>query len=259
MTWRAPHAGRGVPPVFPSAAIQFCLSVRVRSKLALRQTAGMVVSLLRLAGPAWPVPVTLSGACSLANGEWHARKPGVQGGPRARGRSGGGDRHVRYPRRPIHLQPRRPLSWFEDKHCRVRDSPVLPELPEQIPESEERGTVTADSACDIRRCHTAIIARQASAVIPIRKNGRPCKEDCPAARARNETLRAPRHSGRAGPEAHDRMPCPQPDQSQDARLQGLRRTHRRKDPDRQTEEICIRIALLNRFNAQGTAEIVRLD
>tara|TARA_R110000850_G_scaffold79435_3_gene171262 strand:- start:4994 stop:5353 length:360 start_codon:yes stop_codon:yes gene_type:complete len=119
--------------------------------------------------------------------------------------------------------------------------------------------VTADSACDIRRCHTAIIARQASAVIPIRKNGRPCKEDCPAARARNETLRAPRHSGRAGPEAHDRMPCPQPDQSQDARLQGLRRTHRRKDPDRQTEEICIRIALLNRFNAQGTAEIVRLD
>ncbi|MGC1261663.1 MAG: hypothetical protein WA873_13475 [Jannaschia helgolandensis] len=26
-----------------------------------------------------------------------------------------------------------------------------------------------------------------------------------------------------------------------------------------TEEICIRIALLNRFNAQGTAEIVRLD
>lgn len=80
MTWRAPHAGRGVPPVFPSAAIQFCLSVRVRSKLALRQTAGMVVSLLRLAGPAWPVPVTLSGACSLANGEWQARKPDVQGG-----------------------------------------------------------------------------------------------------------------------------------------------------------------------------------
>ena|GEM_PF-1132648 len=197
----------------------------------------------------------------LFPGEWRMAGPQARrsGGPRARGRSGGGDRHVRYPRRPIHLQPRRPLSWFEDKHCRVRDSPVLPELPEQIPESEERGTVTADSACDIRRCHTAIIARQASAVIPIRKNGRPCKEDCPAARARNETLRAPRHSGRAGPEAHDRMPCPQPDQSQDARLQGLRRTHRRKDPDRQTEEICIRIALLNRFNAQGTAEIVRLD
>jgi hypothetical protein len=30
-----------------------------------------------------------------------------------------------------------------------------------------------------------------------------------------------------------------------------------KDPDRQTAEIRIRIALLNRFNALGTAEIAR--
>ena len=29
------------------------------------------------------------------------------------------------------------------------DSPVLPELPDQIPEGEEFGTVTADGACDI--------------------------------------------------------------------------------------------------------------
>ena len=48
-----------------------------------------------------------------------------------------------------------------------------------------------------RRCHTAIIDRQATAIIPIRKNGRPWKEDCPAAIARNETLRATRHYGRA--------------------------------------------------------------
>ena len=33
-------------------------------------------------------------------------------------------------------------------------------------------------------------------IIPIRKNGRPWKEDCPAARARNETLRATRHYSR---------------------------------------------------------------
>ena len=33
--------------------------------------------------------------------------------------------------------------------------------------------------------------------IPIRKNGRPWKDDCPAARARNETLRPTRHYGRA--------------------------------------------------------------
>ena len=35
------------------------------------------------------------------------------------------------------------------------DSPVLPELLDQIPEGEEIGTVTADGAYDTRRCHTA--------------------------------------------------------------------------------------------------------
>jgi hypothetical protein len=77
------------------------------------------------------------------------------------------------------------------------DSPILPELPDQIPESEDIGTVTAEGASDTRRCHTAIIERQTTAIIPIRKNGHPWKEDCPAARARDETLRATRHSGRA--------------------------------------------------------------
>ena len=42
------------------------------------------------------------------------------------------------------------------------DSPVLPELLDQIPEGEEIGTVTDDGAYDTRRCHTAIIDRQAT-------------------------------------------------------------------------------------------------
>jgi hypothetical protein len=54
-----------------------------------------------------------------------------------------------------------------------------------------------DGAYDTRRSHTAIIDRQATAIIPIRKNGRPWKEDSPAAIARNETPRATRHYGRA--------------------------------------------------------------
>ncbi len=70
------------------------------------------------------------------------------------------------------------------------DSPVLPDLLEQIPEDEQIGTVTADGAYDTRRCHTAIIARDAEAIIPVRRNGRLWKEDVPAARARNEILRA---------------------------------------------------------------------
>ncbi len=50
---------------------------------------------------------------------------------------------------------------------------VLPELLDQIPEGEQIGTVTGDGAYDTRRCHTAIIERQATAIIWVRKNGRP--------------------------------------------------------------------------------------
>jgi hypothetical protein len=53
------------------------------------------------------------------------------------------------------------------------DSPVLQDLLDQIPEDEVIGTVTADGAYDTRRCHTAIIYREATAIVPIRKNGRP--------------------------------------------------------------------------------------
>ena len=60
VAWLAPHEGRlRRPPVFPNAAIQFCqfcLSIKVLFTLPLRQTAGMVASLLRLAGLDWPVP-----------------------------------------------------------------------------------------------------------------------------------------------------------------------------------------------------------
>ena len=57
MSWHAPYEGRpGRPPVFSDAAIQFCLSIKVLFKLPPRQTAGMVASLLLLAGLDWPVP-----------------------------------------------------------------------------------------------------------------------------------------------------------------------------------------------------------
>ncbi len=74
---------------------------------------------------------------------------------------------------------------------REGDSPVLPDLLHQIPEDEDIGTVTADSAYDTRRCHSTIIARGATPIIPVRKNGRSWKEDCPAAKA---PLQRPRHN-----------------------------------------------------------------
>ena len=58
MEWFAPKRGRpGRPETFSDAAIQFCLSIKVLFGLALRQTIGMVASLLKLAGlEHWPVP-----------------------------------------------------------------------------------------------------------------------------------------------------------------------------------------------------------
>ena len=112
--------------------------------------------------------------------------------------------------------------------------------PTRSPGGEQIGTVTADGAYDTRRCHCAIVDRQAAAIIPIRKNGRPWKEDCPAACARNETLRATRHYGRAfwkrwtGYHARSRIEAKMPSPVRSnrwhspARPQGLRRTHQRK-------------------------------
>jgi len=287
MTWLAPHDGSpGRPAVFSDAAIQFCLSIKLLFKQPLRQTAGMVASLLRLAGLDWPVPdystlcrrqktlkvqipyrraggplnllVDSTGIKFLGDGEWQARKHGVQGRrarhcPRTNGGQGS--------RRKVHLAMDTATSDIravEFTPSREGDSPVLPDLLDQIPDDEDIGTVTADGADDTRRRHSAIIARGATAIIPIRKNGRPWKEDCPAAWARNETLRATRHYGRAfwkrwtGYHARSRAK---------ARMRCFKAFGERiaaRDPDRQTAEIHIRVALMNRFNALGTAEIVRV-
>jgi Transposase DDE domain len=115
-----------------------------------------------------------------------------------------------------------------------------------------------DGAYDTRRWHTALIDRQATAIILIRKNGQPWKKDCPAAAASNATLRATRHFGRAfwkcwtGYHARSRI---------EAKMRYLKAFGERiaaRDPDRQTAEIQIRIALLNRFSVIGTTEIVRM-
>ena len=109
-----------------------------------------------------------------------------------------------------------------------------------------------------RRCQTAILARDAISVFPIRKNGRPGEDDCPAARARTKTLRATRYVARA---LRKRCPGYHARSRIEAKMRCLKPFGERimaRDPDRQTAEIHIRIALMNRFNALGTAEIVRV-
>ena len=247
----------------------------------------MVASLLQMANLDWAVPdcttlcrrqktlavqipyrradgplnllVDSTGIKFLGDGEWQARKHGVQG---------------RRQWRKVHLAMDTATSDIravEFTPSSDGDSPVLPELLDQIPEGQRLGTVTADGAYDTRRYHTAIIDRQATAIIPIQKNGRPWKEDCPAAIARNETLRATRHYGRAfwkrwtGYHVRSRIEAKMPSQVSlgpmaldllDLKAFGERIAAR--DPDRQTAEIQIRVALMNRFNALGTPEIVRV-
>ena len=275
MEWLAPASGRpGRPQTFSDAAIQFCLSIKVLFGLALRQTIGMVASLLKLAGlEDWPVPdfstlcrrqktvtiqipfrrsgaplnllVDSTGVKMLGDGEWQVRRHGAS---------------RRRQWRKVHLAmdaATGDIRAVEFTPSREGDSPVLPDLLDQIPRDEQIGTVTADGAFDTRRCHSAIIDRGATAIIPIRKNGRPWKEDGPAARARNEILRASRHFGRAlwkrltGYHARSRI------EAQMRRLKAFGERIASRDPDRQTAEIHTRVALMNRFSALGRAETVR--
>jgi len=275
MEWSAPRRGRpGRPETFSDAAIQFCLSLKVLFGLALRQTIGMVASLLKMAGLDWPVPdystlcrrqrtvtiqipyrrsggplnllVDSTGVKMLGEGEWQVRKHGP-------GR--------RRQWRKVHLAmdtATGDVRAVEFTSSREGDSPVLPGLLAQIPSDQPIGTVTADGAYDTRACHSAITDRDATAIIPIRRNGRAWKEDCAAAKARNEILRASQHFGRAfwkhwtGYHARSRV---------EAKMRCLKAFGDRiasRDPNRQTAEIHTRIALMNRFSALGQAKIVRV-
>ncbi|ARE42413.1 transposase (plasmid) [Rhodovulum sp. P5] len=57
MTWEArPTGKRGRQPTYSDAAIQTCLTMKVLFGMALRQTTGVVESLLQLSGLDWSVP-----------------------------------------------------------------------------------------------------------------------------------------------------------------------------------------------------------
>lgn len=274
MEWSAPKRGRlGRPETFSDAAIQFCLAIKVLFGLALRQTIGLVGSLLKMAGLDWPVPdystlcrrqktvsiqipfrraggdlnllIDSTGVKMRGEGEWQVRKHGP-------GR--------RRQWRKVHLAmdvATGDIRGVEFTSSREGDSPVLPDLLAQIPPAEAIGTVTADGAYDTRTCHSAIAERGGTAIIPIRRNGRPWKEDGPAAQTRNETLRATRYFGRAfwkrltGYHARSRI------EAQMRRLKAFGERIASRDPDRQAAEIHTRVALLNRFSALGRAEITR--
>ena len=54
----------------------------------------------------------------------------------------------------------------------IGDASMLPDLLDQIPPDQDIGSVTGDGAYDTRKCHDAIAAWNAHAVIPPRKNAK---------------------------------------------------------------------------------------
>ncbi len=192
--------------------------------MSTRQTTGFVESLLSLIGLDWTVPdfsmlsrrqktlkvnipyrgsdgplhllvdiepVSATGSSEPARGikvegegEWNARK------------HGGTRRRVW---RKIHIgidEKSLEIRTAEFTTSEIGDAPMLPELPDQIPPDQEIGSVTADGAFDTRKCHDAIAARGAAAIIPPRKNAKPWKPDTAGAIARNEILRTSKRVGR---------------------------------------------------------------
>ena len=137
-------------------------------------------------------------------------------------------------------------------------APVLPDLLAQIPADEPIRSVGGDGAYDTKKCHAAIAERDAEAIIPVRRNGRPWQEDSPGTAARNETLRSIKRLGRTiwkkWSDYHRRslvettMHC--------FKLLGQRVMARTFD--RQITELKVRAAILNRFSQIGTPNTVRV-
>ena len=167
-----------------------------------------------------------TGIKSEGEGEWNARK---HGGPKRR------------IWRKIHIgidEETLKVRTVEVTTSNIGDAPMLPELLDQIPPGQNIGSVTADGAYDTRKCHEAIAARNAHAVIPPRKNTKPWKPTSAGASARNEAGNAQRYLGRT---LWREMHC----------MKLLGQSLMARDFDRQVAEIRIRIAVLNRYTALG--------
>ena len=275
MQWEAEsNRKHGCQQKFSDAAIRTCLMLKVLFRLPLRQTTGLVASLLELLKLDWDVPdfstlsrrmktleidlapPTTSGPLHLlidstgikveGEGEWIRRKHGAS---------------RRRIWRKIHIgidAGSLDIRAIEVTKSSIGDGPVLPDLLNQIPEDQEIVSVTADGAYDTRKCRDAIADRGANAVIPPRRNARPWKPDTPGARERNEALRTIKHLGRAlwkkGSGYHRRslvetkMHC----------IKLLGEGIMAIDFDRQVTEIKARATVLNTFTKLGTPNTARV-
>ena len=180
-----------------------------------------------------------TGIKAEGEGKWNARK---HGGPKRR------------IWRKIHIgidEETLEVRAVEITTNNIGDAPMLPELLNQIPPDQDIGSVTADGAYDTRKCHEAIAARDACAVIPPHENAKSWKPTSAGAIARNEAVSAQRYLGRTlwrrwsgyhrRSRVETKMHC----------VKLLGQSLMARDFERQVAEIHIRIAVLNRYTALG--------
>ena len=269
MQWLAAPTGKpGRPATFSAAAIQFCLSIKCLFGLPLRQSLGLVQSLLTLAGLDWPVPdsstvcrrqaklqvhlryrpsttalhllVDSTGIKFIGEGEWKRKKHGAE---------------YRRQWRKVHLgidEATLEIRAIEVTDNSVGDAPMLAELLKQIPLDEAVASVSADGAYDTKACHAAIAAREAMAVIPPRKNAQAWKDTGAGARVRNAAVAACQRLGRTIWKCwsgyHRRSLV-------ETKMHCFKRLGERvmaRSFARQVVELHVRVALLNRFTQLGT-------
>jgi len=175
MTWfAAPTGKRGRQPVFSDAAIQTCLMLKALFGLPLRQTTGLVASLIKVAGLDWPTPdfstlcrrqkcldvviayrpakgalhllVDSTGIKVAGDGEWSARKHGPSKPRQWRKVHLGVDADT-LEIRAVEVTGSRvgPSRGLQANRCRSTDAPMLPALLDQIPDDQPIGSVTAPS------------------------------------------------------------------------------------------------------------------
>lgn len=271
MQWyAAPSGKRGRNQTFSDAAIQFCLTIKCLFGLALRQTLGLVQSLLRLARLPWAAPdystvcrrqkalnvqvpylasknglhmlVDSTGIKFLGEGEWKSKKHGAERRRQWRKVHMGIDAET--------LQIRAMVVTTNE----VGDSPVTAELLDQIPEGEGIASVTGDGAYDMQDVYEACARRNAIPIIPPRKGAQLRKGAAFA--YRNEAVKACRRLGRViwkHWSGHHRRSLVETKMNCFKRLgeKVMARTF-----ERQVAELNIRASILNRFTELGTPETV---
>jgi IS5 family transposase len=266
MVWFAAASGkRGRSPKFSNAAIQFCLTLKNLFGLALRQTTGLVESVLQLCGLSWPVPdfstlcrrqldlqvqvpysrsqaglnllVDSTGIKFLGEGEWKCKKHGAERRRQWR------KLHIGIDAQTLQIR----AICVTGNH--VSDAAVVADLLAQLPKDEVLHCLTGDGAYDTQPVYEAVMDRGAIPIIPPRKNARIRKGQ--AYVHRNAAIAACRRLGRhiwkSWSGYHRRSLV-------ETKMNCIKRLGERvmsRTFERQVNELHIRAAILNRFTELG--------